>query len=66
MPIIDINPRATPGLKQELAEEAENYAVSGIGIARTSSVERRTQRGERVNGGLKGQPTAGEIRAGAG
>ena len=30
VPIIDINPRATPGLKQELAEEAAGYAVSGI------------------------------------
>jgi Transposase DDE domain/Transposase domain (DUF772) len=52
VPIIDINPRATPGLKQELAEEAKRLRRVGH---RMAEQVRYGERGtaERVNGGLK-------------
>ena len=52
VPIIDINPRATPGLKQELADEARRLRLTGHRMAeRVRYGERSTA--ERVNGGLK-------------
>jgi len=52
VPIIDINPRATPGLKQEMADEAKR--LRRLGHRKAEQVrygERSTA--ERVNGGLK-------------
>ena len=52
--IIDINPRATPGLKQELAEEAEAATPCRASHSGTSSVTANGSAAvERVNGGLK-------------
>lgn len=52
VPIIDINPRATTGLKQELADEAKRLRLVGHRMAeRVRYGERSTA--ERVNGGLK-------------
>ena len=52
VPIIDINPRATPGLKQELADEARRLRRVGH---RMAEHVRYRERGtaERVNGALK-------------
>lgn len=52
VPIIDINPRATPGLKQELAQEKKRLRRLGH---HTAEQARYRERGtaERVNGGLK-------------
>ena len=52
VPIIDINPRATAGLKQELADEAKRLRRVGH---RTAEQVRYAERStaERVNGGLK-------------
>jgi hypothetical protein len=52
VPIIDINPRATPGLKQELAEEAKRLRRVGHRMAEQVRYGERSA-AERVNGGLK-------------
>jgi Transposase DDE domain len=52
VPIIDINPRATPGLKQELAEEARRQRRVGHRMAEQIRYGERSTV-ERVNGGLK-------------
>ena len=52
VPIIDINPRATPGLKQELAEEAKRLRRVGHRMAQQVRYGERST-AERVNGGLK-------------
>ena len=53
VPIIDINPRATPGLKQELADRGE--AAAPCWTSRMAEQVRYGERSaaERVNGGLK-------------
>ena len=57
VPIIDINPRATPGLKQELAEEGV-VRLRRVGIAWRNKfgLLRRTQRGRAGQWRIKGQP----------
>jgi len=52
VPIIDINPRATPGLKQELADEAKRLRRVGHRTAEQIRYGERST-AERVNGGLK-------------
>jgi hypothetical protein len=52
VPIIDINPRATPGLKQELADEAKRLRRVGHRMAEQVRYGERSA-AERVNGGLK-------------
>ena len=52
VPIIDINPRATPGLKQELAQEAKRQRLVGHRLADDIRYGERST-AERVNGGLK-------------
>jgi Transposase DDE domain len=52
VPIIDINPRATPGLKQELADEAKRRRRVGHRMAEQIRYGERSA-AERVNGGLK-------------
>jgi hypothetical protein len=52
VPIIDINPRATPGLKQELAAEAKRLRRVGHRMAEQVRYGERSAV-ERVNGGLK-------------
>jgi hypothetical protein len=52
VPIIDINPRATPGLKQELAQEAKRQRLVGHHMAEDIRYGERST-AERVNGGLK-------------
>ena len=52
VPIIDTNPRATPGLKQELAEEAKRLRTVGHSTAEQTRYRERSA-AERVNGGLK-------------
>lgn len=52
VPIIDINPRATPGLKQELADEAKRLRRVGHRMAERVRYGERSA-AERVNGGLK-------------
>jgi len=52
VPIIDINPRATPGLKQELADEAKRLRRVGHRMAEHVRYGERST-AERVNGGLK-------------
>jgi hypothetical protein len=52
VPIIDINPRATPGLKQELADEAKRLRRVGHRMAEQVRYGERST-AERVNGGLK-------------
>ncbi len=52
VPIIDINPRATPGLKQELALEAKRLRTVGHRMADQVRYGERSA-AERVNGGLK-------------
>ena len=52
VPIIDINPRATPGLKQELAQEAKRQRRVGHRMAEQVRYNERST-AERVNGGLK-------------
>ena len=52
VPIIDINPRATPGLKQELADEARRQRRVGHRMAEQVRYRERSA-AERVNGGLK-------------
>ena len=52
VPIIDINPRATPGLKRELTDEARRLRRVGHRMAEQLRYGERTA-AERVNGGLK-------------
>jgi hypothetical protein len=52
VPIIDINPRATPGLKQEIADEAKRLRRVGHRMAEQVRYGERST-AERVNGGLK-------------
>jgi hypothetical protein len=52
VPIIDTNPRATPGLKQELAEEVKRQRRVGHRMAEQVRYGERST-AERVNGGLK-------------
>jgi Transposase DDE domain/Transposase domain (DUF772) len=52
VPIIDINPRATPGLKQELADEAKRRHRVGHRMAEQVRYGERST-AERVNAGLK-------------
>ena len=52
VPIIDLNPRATPGLKQELEQEAKRQRLVGHRIAEDVRYGERST-AERVNGGLK-------------
>src|ERR1700710_2533231 len=52
VPIIDINPRATPGLKQELEQEAKRQRLVGHRLAEDIRYGERST-AERVNGGLK-------------
>ena len=65
VPIIDINPRATPGLKQELAEEAKRLRRVGHRMAEQVRYGKRTQRGRTGQWRIKGQPRRAN-RAGAG
>ena len=53
VPIIDINPRATPGLKQELADEAKRLRLVGHRMAEQVRYGEWQRDIERVNGGLK-------------
>jgi hypothetical protein len=52
VPIIDVNPRATPGLKQELADEAKRLRAVGHRMAEQVRYGERST-AERVNAGLK-------------
>ena len=52
VPIIDINPRAIPGLKQELEQEAKRQRRVGHRMAEDIRYGERST-AERVNGGLK-------------
>lgn len=52
VPIIDINPRRTPGLKQERAQEAKRQALVGHRMAEDVRYNERTA-AERVNANLK-------------
>jgi len=52
VPIIDVNPRATPGLKQELADEAKRQRRVGHRMAEQVRYGERST-AERVNAGLK-------------
>ena len=52
VPIIDINPRATPGLKQELLDELRRQRRVGHRMAEQVRYGERSA-AERVNGGLK-------------
>jgi Transposase DDE domain/Transposase domain (DUF772) len=52
VPIIDINPRRTPGLKQELADEARRLRLLGHVSAEKIRYNQRSS-AERVNGALK-------------
>ena len=52
VPIIDVNPRATPGLRQELAQEAKRQRRVGHRLAEDIRYGERST-AERVNGGLK-------------
>jgi hypothetical protein len=52
VPIIDINPRATPGAKQELADEAKRLRCVGHRMAEQVRYGERSA-AERVNGGVK-------------
>lgn len=52
VPIIDINPRATPGLKQQLAQEEKRLRRIGHHTAEQARYRERST-AERVNSGLK-------------
>lgn len=52
VPVIDINPRAAAGLKQELAQEAKRQRFVGHRLAEDIRYGERST-AERVNGGLK-------------
>ncbi len=52
VPIIETNPRATPGLKQELAQEAKRLRRVGHRTAEQARYRERST-AERVNSGLK-------------
>jgi hypothetical protein len=61
VPIIDVNPRRTPGLKQELADEARRQKLVGHKLAEDV---RYNERGavERVNGRIKDDFGGRDIR----
>ena len=52
VPVIGVNPRATPGLKQELADEARRQRHAGHRLAEQVRYGERST-AERVNAGLK-------------
>lgn len=52
VPIIAVNPRRTPGLKRELADEARRQRLIGHRMAADSRYDERST-AERVNGGVK-------------
>ena len=52
VPIIDVNPRGRPGLKQEIAEEARRRKRVGYETAETVRYKERSS-AERVNARLK-------------
>ena len=61
VPIIDINPRATPGLKQELADEAKRQKLVGHRLAEDVRFNERSSV-ERVNGRIKDEFGGRDIR----
>ena len=61
VPIIDVNPRATPGLKQELADEARRQRCVGHRLAEQARYGERST-AERVNAGLKDNHGARTVR----
>ena len=61
VPIVDINPRCTPGLKQELADEAKRQRFLGHRLAEDIRYNERSAV-ERVNGRLKDDFGAQTIR----
>ncbi len=61
VPIIDINPRATPGLKQELADEAKRQKLVGHRLAEDVRFNVRSSV-ERVNGRIKDDFGGRDIR----
>lgn len=61
VPIIDINPRATPGLKQELADEAKRQKLVGHRLAEDVRFNERSSV-ERVNGRIKDDFGGRDIR----
>ena len=61
VPIIDINPRATPGLKQELADEARRQKLVGHRLAEDIRFNERSSV-ERVNGRIKDDFGGRDIR----
>ncbi len=61
VPIIDINPRRTPGLKQELVQEAKRQRLVGHRMAEDIRYGERSTV-ERVNGGLKDNHGARTVR----
>jgi hypothetical protein len=52
VPIIDVNPRGTPGLKQELADEAKRQRLLGHSTAEQARYNERST-AERVNAAIK-------------
>lgn len=52
MPIIDVNPRAAAGLKQELAQEARRQRLVGHRLAEDLRYDERST-AERVNAAIK-------------
>jgi len=61
VPIIDINPRATAGLKQELAQEAKRQRLVGHRMAEDVRYGERST-AERVNAALKDNHGARTVR----
>src|SRR5256885_15117358 len=60
VPIIDINPRATAGLKQELEQEAKRQRWVGHRLAEDIRYG-ESSTAERVNGGVKGKPSGRDV-----
>ena len=61
LPIVDIDPRATPGLKQNLADEIERQRRVGHSMAEPVRYGERSA-AERVDGGLKDNHGGGTVR----
>ena len=61
VPIIAINPRRTPGLKQEIADEAKRLRLVGHVIAETTRYNQRSS-AERVNAALKDNHGGNSVR----
>ena len=61
VPIIDINPRRTPGLKQEIADEAKRLRLVGHVTAETTRYNQRSS-AERVNAALKDNHGGNSVR----